>query len=149
MKNNLKVFKKGDIIFKEGTKGDAVMYDIWYGTVGIFRNYGTASEVKLNEQKDGYFGEMGLLEDTIRSATVVALDECGLKEISASEMESYFTENPMKIDLLLQTMSKRIRNRGEEYMDACRCIDAYMTATQNDEKPDPVIIESMKAIVKS
>ena len=38
-----KTFKKGEVIFKQGDLSDC-MYDILWGEVGIYANYGTPEE---------------------------------------------------------------------------------------------------------
>ncbi|MCR4891840.1 MAG: cyclic nucleotide-binding domain-containing protein [Lachnospiraceae bacterium] len=144
----MKVYKKGDVIFEEGKKDLPVMFDIWYGRVGIFKNYGTSSEVKLSELKEEYFGEMALVRDDVRSATAVALEETGLVPIGKEEMQSYFIENPYKMDIFLRTMSSRIRARGVDYMKACECIDEYRKAEQEGKTQDPELLKRMKTFVK-
>ena len=44
---NIKTYSRGEIIFREGDAGDCV-YELSYGSVGIYANYG-----KENEQKNG------------------------------------------------------------------------------------------------
>ena len=42
-KLDIQTYKKGQVIFKEGDKADC-MYDIRWGSVGIYANYGTKQE---------------------------------------------------------------------------------------------------------
>jgi len=67
-----KSYKKGEIIFKQGDPADC-MYDIRWGSVGIYLNYGTSDEKMLAQLRgDDIFGEMGLVDEAPRSATAVA-----------------------------------------------------------------------------
>ena len=75
---NVKSFKKGAVIFRQGDAGDC-MYDIQFGRVGIFDHYGEPDEKKIAELfADQIFGEMGLLDHAPRSATAVALHTEGM-----------------------------------------------------------------------
>ena len=52
------------------------MYVIQKGCVSILLDYGGVNETKLTELGSGqYFGEMGLLDHSSRSATAVALQD--------------------------------------------------------------------------
>lgn len=147
-KQVIKTYKKGSVIFGEGSY-QPCMYDILSGTVGIYKDYGMESQVKLAELKDTFFGEMGLIEDAQRSATAVALEDVQVAEISEKIMEEYFSENILKIDNLLRTLSNRIRNLDRKYMEACGYINEYMTA-ENDGKPISAdLIGKLKKVVEN
>ena len=95
---NKATFKKGEIIFRQGEPGNC-MYDIHWGRVGVYAEYGTANEKKLAELYPGdFFGEMGLLEQSPRSATVVALEDStqvsAIMESDFRSMRSCFQRMP-------------------------------------------------------
>ena len=74
-KRDIQTYKKGQVIFKEGDKAEC-MYDIRWGSVGIYANYGTKEEKLLTKlSTEEFFGEMGLIDDQPRSATAVALEK--------------------------------------------------------------------------
>ena len=139
-------YKKGDLIFKEGSS-DAVLYEVQYGTIGIVKGYGSDSEVSLAEITEGYFGESGLSGDGVRSASAVALTDVGVIKIDAGTMKEYFTENPLKLDVLLQDLSKRLRSADRKYIKACEYIDEVMEAIDNDKELAPELLTSMKELV--
>ena len=70
----IKGFKSGETVIEEGTKGTSA-FIILSGTVGVLKRSG-GKEVQLATLGQGQvFGEMGLIEDRPRSATVRALSE--------------------------------------------------------------------------
>lgn len=125
MDKNVKCFAKGEVIFKEGCY-EAAMYDLIEGKVGIYAHYGKAGEKLLTElsAEDGgvTFGEMGLIDAMPRSATAVALENVKSCMITGEEFGEYFKENPAAILLIMQNMSKRIRELSQDYLDACRAV---------------------------
>ncbi len=119
--NKVESYSKGTIIFKEGEKGDC-MYDIHFGDVGIYKAYGTPEEkclTKLGMNK--FFGEMGMVEDDIRSATAVALsDGTTVEIITSDDLNELFTKNAPKVGMILAHMSYRLRTLTNFCMDACQ-----------------------------
>lgn len=143
---NVTEIKKGDLIFSEGSS-DPVLYEVEYGTIGIYKGYGTDKAVKLTEITDGYFGESGLAENGVRIASAVAETDCGVIRLDAESMKEYFTENPFKLDVLLQDLSRRLRSQDRRYIDACKYIDQLMEAEESGSTLDPEAIKSMKELI--
>jgi CRP/FNR family cyclic AMP-dependent transcriptional regulator len=86
-------YKMGDVIISEGDR-DGRLYVLVSGKVDIIKSYRTKKAKRLRTlAAPSYFGEMALIDDMIRSATVVArssvkalcLDQWNLKE----EIEKY------------------------------------------------------------
>ncbi|RKX90961.1 MAG: cyclic nucleotide-binding domain-containing protein [Spirochaetes bacterium] len=70
--------KKGDVIIKEGEEGDE-LYIIKSGSVRILKNTlqnEPYTVVLLNADQHVFFGEIGLLLNDKRSATVLAEEDC-------------------------------------------------------------------------
>ena len=76
---------------------------------------------------------MGLIDVMPRSATAVALESVLACVISAEEFGEYFKENPAAVLLIMQNMSKRIRELTQDYLDACRAV-AEMVETEKNGK---------------
>ena len=116
-------YKKGTVIFKEGEIGDC-MYDIHYGTVGIYKGYGTPEEKLLTKlSPDEFFGELGMIEDVKRSATAVVLDDdTTLEIITPGDLKDLFSQNPPKVQMILEHVSYRLRKLTREYMAACSLV---------------------------
>ena len=131
-----KTFKKGEIIFKQGELSDC-MYDILWGEVGIYADYGTPEEKLLTTlETERFFGEMGMIEGRLRSATAVALEkDTRVKVITPETFDTYFKENPAKVLLIMQNMSHRIRELTRDYLEACRAVaEAVETEKTGKEK---------------
>jgi CRP-like cAMP-binding protein len=58
----------------------------------------------------GYFGEMSLLTGDPRSATVLAVDDCTLVEITADAFRDVVLRNPAVLDTITADVTRR---RGE------------------------------------
>lgn len=120
-----KKFKKGQVLYQAGTF-ELSMYNIMYGRVGVFVNYGTAEERKVMEMHEGDFlNVISFLESRPRNTTVVALSPTIVHEISFDNFGSYFKKQPAKIMSLLQHMSARMRTLQQAYLSACEKLDAY------------------------
>ena len=112
---NTKVFKKGEVIFREGDMGSE-FYQITEGTAGIYLHYGEAGQQKLTEMKPGqYFGEMAIIEAWPRSATVVAEEDLHTIELTGSNLVEYFREQPDKIMALMNQLGDRLRQVTADY----------------------------------
>ncbi|MBQ6295932.1 MAG: cyclic nucleotide-binding domain-containing protein [Firmicutes bacterium] len=148
---NKAVFKKGEVIFRQGDPGNC-MYDIVWGSVGVYAEYGTPNEKKLAELRAGdFFGEMGLLEQSPRSATVVALEnDTQVSAIMESDFRDYFAENPAKVFTIMQTLSQKLRRTTQEYLDVCRTVYETVEGEKKGGEPRSEELEqSLLAIYNS
>ena len=127
MEDNLRYYKKGDVIFREGSF-EMWMYVLKQGTVGIFANYGQPGEKLLTEVKGegATFGEMGLIDSMRRSATAAALEDVEVCVISGENFGSYFGDDPEVPLGMMRYMSSRIRELTDDYMEACRAVTEAM-----------------------
>ncbi|MBQ3132407.1 MAG: cyclic nucleotide-binding domain-containing protein [Clostridia bacterium] len=134
-KREYRTYKKGEIIFRQGDPADC-MYDIRWGSVGIYLNYGTAQEKMLAQLRGNeIFGEMGLVDEVPRSATAVAMEMDTRAEVVTRETFSgYLEERPERVIAVMQSMSKRIRTLTEDYLDACRAVTEAVNAGESGEE---------------
>lgn len=138
-----RVYEKGEVIFGEGSY-QPCMYEIDIGKVGIFKDYNKKTQLKLAELKFEFFGEMGLVEGAKRSATAVALERTGVFVLSPKTMSSYLKSDPMKIEGLLGTISRRLQNLDKAYLEACACVDEYLEAEKAGVPASPELLKKMK-----
>ena len=104
-----KVYPKNTILVSEGDETDS-LFIIESGKVKVYLSDEDGKEVILNILSDGdYFGEVALLDDQPRSASVMALQDTRLWMITKKEFESWLMQYPQIALLLLKDMSTRMR----------------------------------------
>ena len=101
-------YTRGDVIFHEGTPGD-VAYLIWSGEVLVIKG-GLHSPTILGSRGPGeILGEMALLENQPRSASVIALTDLRLLEIHKTDFTRLLSDTPSIGVEIMATMSARLR----------------------------------------
>ena len=114
------------MIIQEGDPGDSLFIMV-SGEVQITKQLtlvldeDTPKErvmIRLKAENGVYFGEMALLENETRSATVTALTDCSLLELHQKDFLDLVTQNPaMGIKLLLrlaQLLSRHLRKTNQD-----------------------------------
>ena len=101
-------YRLGDVIFKEGERGD-LMYVIIEGRVEFMIRGTSVRDFGPGE----VFGEMALISEKPRSATVVAKTDCKLAPISRKRFLLLVQQSPQFSLHMLDVMAERIR-----WMDA-------------------------------
>lgn len=114
-------YNYGTIIFKEGDIGKC-MYILHSGKVGIYSKYGQVDELKLQEVEPvACFGEMEMLTSEGRDTTAVAEEgDTRVEIINADSLPSLFQSSPAKIDMILKSLSYRLRSITYDYFKACK-----------------------------
>lgn len=110
-------FKKGEIL---GRPGDLTgcMYNVLYGTVGIYMGYDTDHRQEILQVREGDFlNVISFLESFPRNTTAVALEDTVVSVIDKENFSAYFRERPAKLMSLMQHMSGRIRFLQRAYLD--------------------------------
>ena len=122
-----RTYSEGDVIVREGDPGGS-MFTVDIGRVGIYSDYGKANQLLLAEIcPDHYFGEMGLFENTARSATAVALDkETAVSVITEKNFCEFFRTNPARVLAIMQQMSHNLRRRTDDFVSVCRSVKELM-----------------------
>ena len=145
---NRKTFQKGEVIFRQGDPAES-MFDILSGSVGIYVAYGTEDENRLTELQSGDFlGEMGLIECYPRSATAVALeDETVLQEIEEKEFSEYFKSRPVRLLGIMYQLSKRLRDRSEDYVAACKVLNGLKETQAEPQKRSMLLLDKVKELL--
>ena len=116
----------GAVIIQEGDAGDS-MYILCQGEVEITKRLGlvldeeTPNEriiIRLKAEEGVCFGEMSLLENEPRSATVTALTDCFLMEMGREDFLNLIRQNSdMGCKILLrlsQMLSKYLRKTNQD-----------------------------------
>jgi CRP/FNR family transcriptional regulator len=115
----VKEYKKGDLIFEEGSLGDR-FFVIYRGEVRISKVYDKMGEEALTILGPGEFlGEMSFFEEEPRSARAVAHEDAQLLELGNKELKTHLHEHPdVALDFLWafgRTLSRRVRVTNEKF----------------------------------
>lgn len=101
-------YQAGDIIFKEGDPG-STMYIVWSGRVAVVKGDFAGPTVLGYRGVGEVIGEMALLENEVRSASVVALENVRLLTITRDSFERLLSQNPAMGLGILSMLSARLR----------------------------------------
>ena len=136
IENEQRQFKKGEILYHAGDF-ELNMYNILYGAVAVYADYGTANERKIVEMREGDFlNVISFLESRPRSSTAVALEPTIVSVIDIDNFGDYFREKPAKVMSLLQHMSARMRHLQKAYLEACDELKANVAKEKLQENTE-------------
>lgn len=107
-------FKAGSVIFCEYEPGDS-FYLIQSGSVKIVKIFGDIEKTIDILQPGEFFGEMALLEEAPRSATIIAVEESKLLEFNRENFEILMQGNPQIALKLLKLFAKRIYDQKRRF----------------------------------
>ncbi|MCR4421767.1 MAG: cyclic nucleotide-binding domain-containing protein [Spirochaetales bacterium] len=100
-------FPKNKIVFHEGERSSDVYY-ILEGSVFVTKKMHDTYKVLTYLEKGDIFGEMGVLEETIRSATIITREDSTFLKFTKEEFKEILKIHPRWIDKIIQDMSERI-----------------------------------------
>ena len=102
-------YLRGEVLFKEGELGDE-LYILVEGDVRIAKGLGTPEEKELNRMSGvSYFGEMSILDDEPRSASVVAETDCSLLVLRGEQLKILIHQIPEIAFEIFKVLTLRIR----------------------------------------
>ena len=107
-----KTFKEGDVIIEKGSHGTCA-YVIESGKVEVsdlFNNKKVVLAVLGGKQ---IFGEMGLVEDKPRSATVTAIEDVRVAVLSRDNFNELFEKNPKVLLPIIKSLFERLRTANK------------------------------------
>jgi HD-GYP domain-containing protein (c-di-GMP phosphodiesterase class II) len=108
----VKNYDKGAAIIEEMTEAER-FFIIYKGKIEITKRFEDGEEFVLSVQSDGdFFGEMALLDEGRRSATVRALDPTTVLEISRNDFDTLLYKAPVLAYGILKELSARLRETG-------------------------------------
>jgi CRP/FNR family transcriptional regulator, cyclic AMP receptor protein len=109
----LKNCPKGYLVFQEGEEGDA-LYIVVNGKVKVLIYDDEGREYILYIiGKDGFFGELSLIDELPRSANIMTIEDSTFLVIRKVEFSKLLIDNPTITMSILKTMSKRLRAADE------------------------------------
>ncbi len=115
--DNVKLFEPGDLIFKEGEKGD-VMYVLLEGAVELKMRLERGETVlKTVDTPNDFFGEMALLDERPRSASAVAVKKTKVLPVDGPTFESMILANGKFALKIIKVLAARIRRSNDQVSD--------------------------------
>jgi signal transduction histidine kinase len=113
-------FSPAEMICREGTPADR-FFIILEGTVEVWKDWGSAEPDLLAVHGPGHlFGEMALIDELPRSATVVAHDPVRLLSIERQDFHRIITENASVALSVMRSVSSMVRTSNERFVDSLR-----------------------------
>jgi hypothetical protein len=99
---HLKQYKKDDVIVHEGSDGDS-MFFIVDGNVLVHNN-----NIHVQLKEGDFFGEIALLKNTPRTATVTALKDCKVFKLTVEDFQNAIKAKPDLLKEIEKVASSRL-----------------------------------------
>jgi CRP/FNR family cyclic AMP-dependent transcriptional regulator len=107
-------YKKGDLIIREGDH-DGRLFVIISGEVEVLKDLAGPTERRLRTlRSNNYFGEMALLDDYVRTASIIAKQDTELMSLDKWNIREEIKKYPSVAIELLQTLARRVRAAEED-----------------------------------
>ncbi|HEX5091078.1 MAG TPA: Crp/Fnr family transcriptional regulator [Burkholderiales bacterium] len=115
---------RGSIIIAAGDPTDS-LYIILSGRFKVMMSDAEGKEVILSILSGGeFFGEMGLIDDAPRSASVVAIEPCELLVITRRDFKRCMTENAEMAMAVMRGLVRRLRE-ADRKIGSLALLDVY------------------------
>jgi serine/threonine protein phosphatase PrpC/CRP-like cAMP-binding protein len=125
-------FQKGQTVIREGETGDE-LFVLFRGKVQVTKGEMAIASLKAG----GHFGEMGLVDQAPRSATVTAVEETSAVSIDRDSLLKLMRRDSLLAVKLLwsfvQVLSERLRNTNEALTGLKSELDRARTAADSQE----------------
>jgi CRP-like cAMP-binding protein len=110
------VYEKGEIVFRQGDPGET-MFIIQYGAVEVSRIQNGHESVLAILEKGSFFGEMALIDNQPRSATVKTLCRSRLLALSKESLLQRIQKDPDVAQYLLKILIQRIERTNRLFYE--------------------------------
>lgn len=126
MMQNERLYKKGEFIFHQGDTGKH-FYLIKKGKVGVFKEMEEGRMQKISELGQGeIFGEMALVSDLPRSASVQCLEDTIVAIAHKDHLEALVQANPQFTMQLIKNLISMIHKRERQLEEFRQLQKIYM-----------------------
>ena len=107
-----KTYRPGEIILRENTMGNSA-YIIESGKVEVSKNIGSQRVVFTSLVRGSIFGEMSLVDNSPRSATVTAIEETAVTVLSKAGFQAILKQNK-PLESVFGVMAERLRETDQQ-----------------------------------
>jgi len=105
-------FEAGTIVIEEGSYGTSA-FIILSGTAEVFKKAGRGEVVLAGVGPGQVFGEMGLIEDRPRSASVRAVTQLKARVIDRDQFNRLLSSRPAVLIPIMKSLFERLRQAGD------------------------------------
>lgn len=130
------------VLFFEGDRGDA-LYVVLSGSVKVYKTHDDGQERILNTMGAGEIvGELAILDDEPRSASVATLEPTEVLSIRRQEFRALVGRQPELLWHVVEALSARIRDAGRKAVSAAfetipfRVVSALVTLAEKHGTSD-------------
>jgi aquaporin Z len=110
---NYRLVSAGETVIRQGERGDEA-YVIERGSLEVHLNEASAESLVVARLGPGdWVGEISLILDEPRSATVVAVTDAQLRRVSKPDLGHVFAEDPDRTQELVKQLAQRVRMVNE------------------------------------
>jgi EAL domain-containing protein (putative c-di-GMP-specific phosphodiesterase class I) len=138
-----RAFKKGDIIIREGDRGDCA-YIIEQGNVEILVNKNDHLLQIGTRGAGSIIGEMAMIDDKPRTATIRALDDCHMLEISQDDFSRRIEQSDPILRMAMTVILTRYRDMIARTHGFLPSTTHAAEALENDNKTHNDALQSIK-----
>ena len=118
------------------------MYDLLFGSVALYVDYGTSEEVLVaSTPAPAFFGEVGLMESMPRFATAAATEDCVTKVVRHADLSGYPRNNPSQVMSMLESLSEKLSTACRMSGYASQTFEEFVEAAQSGKS----VSDSLKA----
>ncbi len=120
---------KGTLIIKQGEEGNCA-YLLQSGTVRVYSQH---EEKKIDLARLGsgqIFGEMALIFDERRSASVVAVDDCNLIILTRQTLQQKLDRSDPTIRAIVTMLTQRVLSANNEVMNKKSSVNDLLDTTR-------------------
>jgi CRP/FNR family cyclic AMP-dependent transcriptional regulator len=112
--SSVKSYRKNTVIIERGDESTS-LYVLESGKVRVYMSDEDGKEVVLNvmEAPGAYFGELALVGDTERTASVMTMEDAKLRIISKQDFSACLTDNPQIALELIQHLVRQVKTLTE------------------------------------
>ncbi|MDO6459285.1 Crp/Fnr family transcriptional regulator [Granulosicoccaceae sp. 1_MG-2023] len=129
----LRSVRKNTVIVTQGEETNS-FYIVLSGRLRVFRDDEDGNEVILNDlQRASWFGELAILAQTTRSASVVTLENSQLAIIAQQDLNRLLVENPLLTLGIARFLANRVIELTEDISDLAM-LDVYGRVARTLEK---------------